>query len=389
MMNYNYCTLFDSNYLDKGLVMIESLIRFDPSIRIYVLSMDEKCYEVLFDICLQLDDSKNSLKVGSQIIPIHLSEFESYDDRYKEVRSSRPWAQYCWTCSSGFIDYLLNKKNLDNCTYIDADMFFYSNPNVLVEELIESHKTVLVTEHGFSNEISNLKRADVVGRFCVEFNTFLNDDAALQVLHDWKEKSLASCELGDGNWGDQFYLDEWPNKYSCVHILKNKGAGVAPWNIDRYKLIGNNPHVEYGIDSHTATVSENIMLRIDRKECVQLVFYHFESISYIDEKHVDIRTCVQHSHFDLKLIHLLYDSYLKKIDDKKNWLKSNYGLYPFIKSHPALEEDEDNKKSLVGMSFFEKLKNGFSKYGILYVPFIISNHFNKKMHHKFDLIEIK
>ena len=45
----NYCTLFDSNYLDKGIVMIESLISKDTFEKIYVLCMDAKCKTVLDD----------------------------------------------------------------------------------------------------------------------------------------------------------------------------------------------------------------------------------------------------------------------------------------------------------------------------------------------------
>ncbi len=32
-----YCTLFDKNYLDKGLLMMESLISVDENAKIYVL----------------------------------------------------------------------------------------------------------------------------------------------------------------------------------------------------------------------------------------------------------------------------------------------------------------------------------------------------------------
>ena len=36
-----YCTLFDKNYLDKGLVMMESLVNADQNAFIYVLCMDD------------------------------------------------------------------------------------------------------------------------------------------------------------------------------------------------------------------------------------------------------------------------------------------------------------------------------------------------------------
>ena len=42
-----YCTLFDSNYLDKGLVLYHSLCACEPDFRLYVFAFDERCREVL------------------------------------------------------------------------------------------------------------------------------------------------------------------------------------------------------------------------------------------------------------------------------------------------------------------------------------------------------
>ena len=43
-----FCTLFDSNYLDKGLVLHQSLeSAINESFKLYVLAMDQKCYQIL------------------------------------------------------------------------------------------------------------------------------------------------------------------------------------------------------------------------------------------------------------------------------------------------------------------------------------------------------
>ena len=36
-----YCTLFDSNYLDKGLVMYDSLVNSSCKFILYILCMDD------------------------------------------------------------------------------------------------------------------------------------------------------------------------------------------------------------------------------------------------------------------------------------------------------------------------------------------------------------
>jgi len=52
------CTLFDHNYLDKGLVMIESLLKHDPELEIHVLCLDDKT----FDFCNKIKEIFNYLQ---------------------------------------------------------------------------------------------------------------------------------------------------------------------------------------------------------------------------------------------------------------------------------------------------------------------------------------
>src|SRR5579872_3374528 len=74
---------------------------------------------------------------------ISLREFE--DEELLKVKQGRTAAEYCWTCSSATILYSIENFKLDNCTYIDADMYFYSDPKLLIDEMGEN--SVLITEH--------------------------------------------------------------------------------------------------------------------------------------------------------------------------------------------------------------------------------------------------
>ena len=46
-MNNIFCTLFDSNYLDKGLVLYDSMCKHMSQFKLYVFACDKKCYEIL------------------------------------------------------------------------------------------------------------------------------------------------------------------------------------------------------------------------------------------------------------------------------------------------------------------------------------------------------
>ena len=45
----NFCTLFDSNYIDRALVMYQSLEAVLDDFKLYVIAFDLKCEEILKD----------------------------------------------------------------------------------------------------------------------------------------------------------------------------------------------------------------------------------------------------------------------------------------------------------------------------------------------------
>ncbi len=319
-MKYSYCTLFDSNYLDKGLVLIDSLINCTPELKLYILAMDDVCYKVLSEL-------KNSC-----VTVISLKEFE--DERYAIARANRSFSEYCWTCSAGLISYVMDVYGYDVVTYIDADMYFYSNPNELIDKMIKNNKSVLIVAHGFSKSLNNQLVEETGGKYCVEFNSFRNTDEGKIVLKKWQEQTLVSCACNDEIHGDQKYLDVWPDEYDSVFILDEPGAGVAPWNINRFNYISE----DYLNDG----------LRYDKKNKVKLYFFHFENINYITENKVRLNVYGKYWHIDSKLVRTLYIPYLTKLSEKKTILNEKYHIKSLIKVHPSFaNENSDNKEPLI------------------------------------------
>lgn len=167
-----FCTLFDCNYLVKGLAMIRSLMRSCDSPSVYVLCMDEYTYSAIEN---QFD---------SNIIPICLSAIETKD--VLEAKSNRSVAEYCWTLSSVFTWYVMNNFTfIDLITYLDADIYFYSSVEPLFEEIADS--SIAVTEHRFTPRLSD---RIVNGRFCVHWCSFRRDYEGLKCLNTWRQNCL-------------------------------------------------------------------------------------------------------------------------------------------------------------------------------------------------------
>lgn len=300
------CTLYNSLYLDKGLVLYDSLCECAKDFKLYVLCMDDKCYELLTDLKQE------------HHIPVKLSDFEACDTALLEAKVNRSMGEYCWTCSSSFIRYILKHYNEDSCTYIDADMYFYNDPQILINEMRVAGKSVMVVPHRFPEDRKD--EAKIVGEYCVEFNTFINNEDALAVLEYWCDRCLECCSsLGDGvHWGDQKYLEELVEKFDCVHVCQHPGAGLAQWNLILYN-----------------TASQRTIVYKPSNEVKELVFIHYQNISYIS-RHLIKLGLKKNLPLDYRFVDMYYKKYLKKIDIKKQELKNRYDVDTLILSHPAL-----------------------------------------------------
>ncbi len=286
---YNYCTLFDSNYLTRGLAMYESLRKHSDSFHLYIFAFDDRSYKLL-----------NKLDLEFTTI-ISLKEFE--DDDLLKVKPTRTTAEYCWTCTPSVIKYCIEKYNLESCTYLDADLYFYSDPSILIEEMEKEKRSVLITEHRYTPEYD---QSATSGIYCVQFMTFKNDKNGLTVLNWWRNACLDWCyaRFEDGKFGDQKYLDDWPQRFEGIHVLKNPGGGVAPWNVQQYdihnmKFLGND---------------------------FKLIFYHFHQLKFVEKGKIDLGS-YKLSQDVIKLLYVPYILHLEAIMKKLIGLGETYDYH--------------------------------------------------------------
>lgn len=243
-MSY-FCTLFDSEYLTRGLALYDSLEkRSNDDFKIYILAMDDITEKILTYLSLK----------NAEIVT--LSEFE--DSRIEKIKRDRPHSEYCYACASFFLLYLMNEIGFAELTYLDSDIYFFDDPQILLDEFRSSGSDVMITEHNYSSQYDQTVTS---GRFNVQFMTFKSTAKGKEILKWWTDRceETTGFNIEKGICGDQKYLDDWPQRFTGVYVLKNIGGGVAPWNVQQYE-ISPGPMVNG----------------------VPVVFYHFHSLCLLD-----------------------------------------------------------------------------------------------------------
>ncbi len=288
-----FCTYFDAGYLVKGLALYRSLVRHSAPFRLWVLCFDDLTYKTLKN--LKLDE----------VVPISLKDFEARDKELLQAKANRSRIEYYFTCTPSLPLYILkNHPKVDLITYIDADLFFFSDLSPIYEEL--GNNSILIIGHRFS---PHNKSAEINGVYNVGFLSFRNDNVGIKCLCWWRNRCLEWCydRIDEGRYADQKYLDDWPLRFPRVVVLKYKGAGVAPWNIENYSFHLKNEQIE--VDSQS------------------LIFFHFHKLKQIGLWLYDAHLSEVVLNKATVLRKNIYGAYLLELYKVSNWILSST---PFV-----------------------------------------------------------
>ena len=137
----HFVTLFDSNFLPMGLALHDSLMTQGQPFHLWILCMDERVEEQLKRISLP------------HVTLMPLAEVETRD--LLVVKPGRNRAEYCWTLTPFTFQMVFDRdQDIQRVTYLDADLYFFDSPRILLNELDASGKHVLITEHAYAPEYS-------------------------------------------------------------------------------------------------------------------------------------------------------------------------------------------------------------------------------------------
>jgi hypothetical protein len=275
----HFCTLFDKNYLFQGLTLFRSLERHAKGFVLHAICMDERSLDMVSGL------------QSPSLVPVPVQALESEES--KAVRARTTHGQYCWVCQPLGCIYLLDRHNLSRITYLEADSMFFGDPDLLFEELGEGSASVV--PHRFSRGYDQSK---VAGKHCVQFNAFRNTPEGRAVVEYWKGECFKYSKDLPRKYPGQTCLDHWSELFPGVRELQHKGAGLAPWNVQSYRLS-----------------ERNAQLYVDE---TPVVFYHYHQYArYADGAHElgDYR-------LDDRVVDLIYRPYVREIEKTEAWVRS-------------------------------------------------------------------
>lgn len=131
---------------------------------------------------------------------------------------------FCWSIASVFSNYIMNNIQCDSVTYIDADIMFHQDLNLIFNEI--GDKDVGIFKHRFLADNEECP----YGKYNVGVVYFKNSKKGCSLLSWWADSVLFKKYPEYATCGDQKYLEYFPKVCSSkeIYIDDNIGHG-APW----------------------------------------------------------------------------------------------------------------------------------------------------------------
>ncbi|PKM83380.1 MAG: hypothetical protein CVU89_01105 [Firmicutes bacterium HGW-Firmicutes-14] len=300
-MTHYYCSTFSKSYAYKGLLLYQSLLRWDKDFHFFIFCLHDEVKELYEQMNL----------INATIIPLSAVELE--DSQLQEVKAARSDKEYIWTSKASVILYTLNHfQHIDHIVWLDGDTFFYSDPEPIFNEWNE-HSIMLTEERWRKAEMHKINQ---YGRYNTGFMGFKRDMHSVKSLEWLRNKLIEWCydKHENGLWSDQLYINDWLERFRNVGVIKNIGVNLNLYIVQRCKV--NKINDEIYIDGQ------------------KLIFYHSYGFRYFDGNEFDLCSyMINLSDNVIRWIYLPYMNACKDMVKQINSIKNNF----YIENRPVKE----------------------------------------------------
>lgn len=255
VLTHFYCSTYSKDYIYKGLVLYNSLQKYDQDFH-------------FFFICVQ-DEVKNLLENMElrNVTLISMKDIENEDWELANIRSTRNDKEYIWSSKASIMLYLLNHfSELDHIIWLDGDTAFLSDTQPIFDEW--GNFSIFLTEEQYKGKYKRLSK--IYGVYNTGFMGFKRDQNAIHCLQWFREKLIEWCfdKPEKGRWSDQMYVNDWVTRFENVGVAGN---------------IGINANLFILRDRTVTADDDNLYINGDR-----LILFHYYGFKYFNRNEFDL-----------------------------------------------------------------------------------------------------
>lgn len=317
------------NYLPKALVLGESLKKYNPDIKFYI---------ILLERTIPKEVTKDMYKIVDKIIlakDLGYKDFDKFIFKHSIVEAS--------TSVKGQALVYLLENVAKKVMYIDPDIKVY-NKFSLLESLLKEHDIILTPHLTIpetkeidirNNELCALQH----GVYNLGFVAVTDREEGMKFAKWWRDRLHLYCydDIPNGIFTDQRWVDLAPAYFNC-YILKDLGHNMAPWNLSTRRL--------YKV---------NDKLLVNKKD--ELVFFHFSGFDSganlaVFSNYIDDENAIEFS---------LRDEYVQDLNRMEQGLLGNY-CWSYSLYDNGEKIDPRIRVAYRNLKYFEKIEDSpFSK----------------------------
>lgn len=266
-MKINIATLFDKNYLIRSVAFYQALSKTGGDYTYWFLCLD--------------DESEAMMKKLSLPSVNILREVDLADEELLLTRNNRTFAEFVFTCKSALMNFVISQlKDGEKMAFSDNDVVYFNSPSSLFEKMEIGSYSIGVVPHRFPKAQQFMN--DKVGRFNAGLVYFIADQNSRECIAEWRRQCIEWCYLKyeKDRFGDQLYMNKWPDRFQGLYIIPDKGINVGSWSLPNFNL--EEIDSKYFVDKEPLTCYHFHRIRffLENDKAKPLPIYIFNSHLY-------------------------------------------------------------------------------------------------------------